>query len=101
MGIMSSLFGADRGSVRDEAHRWVEQENATLLDVRTHEEFTSGHLRGANNIPVQELGRRIAEVPKNHPVVVYCRSGGRSAQATALLKAAGHRVLDLGPMSAW
>lgn len=100
MGFMS-MFGVDRGNVRAEAHRSVEQENATLLDVRTHEEFTSGHLRGANNIPVQELGRRMAEVPKNHKVVVYCRSGGRSAQATAMLEAAGYQVLDLGPMSAW
>lgn len=100
MGLMS-MFGLDRGKVREEAHRWVEQENATLLDVRTHEEFVSGHVRGANNIPVQELGRRIGEVPKNHKVVVYCRSGGRSAQASAMLKAAGYEVLDIGPMSAW
>jgi rhodanese-related sulfurtransferase len=100
MGFLS-MFGVDRGNVRAEAHRWVEQENATLLDVRTHEEFVSAHVRGASNIPVQELGRRMAEVPKNHKVVVYCRSGGRSAQAAAMLKAAGYQVLDIGPMSAW
>ncbi|MFO0709803.1 MAG: rhodanese-like domain-containing protein [Sandaracinus sp.] len=100
MGLMS-MFGLDRGPNREEAHRWVEKENATLLDVRTHMEFTSGHLRGANNIPVQELGQRMAEVPKNRKVVVYCRSGGRSAQAAAMLKSAGYEVLDIGPMSAW
>jgi rhodanese-related sulfurtransferase len=50
---------------------------------------------------VQELGRRMAEIPKNRKVVVYCRSGGRSAQAAAMLKAAGYQVLDIGPMSAW
>lgn len=35
------------------------------------------------------------------PIVVYCRSGGRSAQATAVLRQAGYQVKDLGPMTAW
>ena len=100
MGL-TSMFGLDRGGSREEAHRWVEKEDATLLDVRTHEEFASEHLRGASNIPVQEPARRIGEVPKTPKVVVYCRRGGRSAQAAAMLKAAGHQVLDLGTMSAW
>ncbi len=53
---------------------------ATLLDVRTRDEFASGHVKGALNIPVQELGQRLSEVPRG-AVVVYCRSGGRSASA--------------------
>ncbi len=84
------------------AHRWVD-EGALLLDVRTPEEFAAGHVEGAVNIPVQTLAERISEVgPRERPVVVYCRSGGRSAKATALLREAGYQqVLDLGPMSAW
>ena len=81
------------------AHQWVE-EGATLLDVRTPGEFGQGHVRGALNVPVQVLGDRIADVPGAR-VVVYCRSGGRSASAAKLLTRYGKEVLDLGPMRAW
>lgn len=74
---------------------------ATLVDVRTPEEFAEGHIAGARNVPVSELASRLAELPRNVPVVVYCRSGGRSASAASQLAAAGFRVSDLGPMSAW
>lgn len=72
--------------------------DALLLDVRTPGEFSGGHLEGAVNVPVQELEQRLAEVgPTDRPVVVYCRSGVRSARAAGLLEAAGFtRVHDLG-----
>lgn len=83
------------------AHSLVEQ-GALLLDVRTAEEYGAGHLAGAVNIPVQQLAERLSEVgTRERPVVVYCRSGGRSAQAASLLQRAGYQVCDLGPMSAW
>jgi phage shock protein E len=76
---------------------------AVLLDVRTPEEFAAEHVEGARNIPVQELPTRLAELgDKARPVVVYCRSGGRSAQAAALLRGQGFRhVHDLGAMCNW
>ncbi|MBX3275247.1 MAG: rhodanese-like domain-containing protein [Sandaracinaceae bacterium] len=74
---------------------------ATLLDVRTPREFAAGHPDGAINIPVGDLERRIAEVPSEHGVVVYCHSGVRSASAARLLRARGYEVHDLGSMSAW
>lgn len=83
------------------ARAWVAA-GATLLDVRSPSEFASGHLGAARNIPVAELASRLAELPPPpHDVVVYCRSGNRSARAAATLTGAGYRVLDLGPMSAW
>jgi phage shock protein E len=85
-----------------EAKRKVEG-GATLLDVRTREEFAQGHLPGATNIPVQQLGQRLGELgPPEREVVVYCAVGGRSAAASELLRRAGFRdVLDLGAMSNW
>lgn len=83
-----------------EAHTLVEH-GATLLDVRTEGEWSSGHLPGAVLIPVAELEARMSEVPRDHPVVVYCQSGGRSARAAALLAAAGYDVHDLGGIDAW
>jgi phage shock protein E len=76
---------------------------ATLLDVRTCEEFAVEHVPGALNIPLQELSRRQSELgDKSAPIVVYCRSGGRSASASALLRAQGFvHVHDLGAMLNW
>ncbi|MCB9780551.1 MAG: rhodanese-like domain-containing protein [Alphaproteobacteria bacterium] len=75
---------------------------AQLLDVRTPMEFRGGHVQGATNIPVDELGRRLDELDQARPVVVYCRSGARSHRASGLLQHAGFaQVWDLGPISAW
>jgi phage shock protein E len=74
-----------------------------LLDVRSPAEYAGGHLPGAVNIPVQELDRRLAEVgPPDGEVILYCRSGSRSARAAATLRANGFtKVHNLGPMTAW
>lgn len=75
---------------------------ALLLDVRTPEEFRDRHLDGAVNIPVQELGTRLGELgAKDRPIVVYCRSGARSATATKVMKSAGYDVLDIGGIGNW
>jgi phage shock protein E len=75
---------------------------ALLLDVRTPEEFREGHVDGAKNIPVQDLARRLGELgPKSQHIVLYCRSGGRSAAAAQLLKSQGYQVTDIGAMSNW
>lgn len=78
------------------------QKGATLVDVRTPEEFAGGHIEGAVNIPIDELDARKGELKKDADIVVYCRSGGRSARGKALLTAAGYaKVQDLGGMSNW
>ncbi|MBP9761972.1 rhodanese-like domain-containing protein, partial [Candidatus Saccharibacteria bacterium] len=60
---------------------------ATLLDVRTAEEFASGHFAGATNLSLQEIeAGRLPDSVKTQRLYVYCRSGNRSAQATTLLK---------------
>ena len=73
-----------------------------LIDVRTAEEFASGHIRGSVNIPVESLQSRLNEVPANQPIVVYCRSGNRSALASDILKQAGYSsIYDLGGIIDW
>ncbi len=73
-----------------------------LLDVRTPEEFASGHIAGAVNISVEQLAGRLSEVPQDKPVVLYCRSGNRSGQAAQILEQAGYtQIYDLGGIVAW
>lgn len=67
---------------------------AVVVDVRSPAEFASGHVEGALNLPVDELSARLGELPADRTVIVYCRSGARSARAAATLKAAGRKVLD-------
>ncbi|MFN7700729.1 MAG: rhodanese-like domain-containing protein [Deltaproteobacteria bacterium] len=92
-------FFSNKQSSHDGRRRVAE--GAVLLDVRTPGEFADGHVNGAKNIPVQELAHRVAELPRGVSVVVYCRSGARSATAAQMLRARGHEVLDVGPMSAY
>ena len=75
----------------------------TILDVRTIEEFDMGHLDSAVLIPVDDLEARFGELDKNKPVIVYCRSGRRSAKAAAILVSNGFSsVYDMtGGIDAW
>jgi phage shock protein E len=95
---MFSFFS--RNTSNEEARRRVAA-GAVLLDVRTPGEYADGHVQGAKNIPVQELAKRFGELPPKADVVVYCRSGARSAVASQMLNGRGHTVLDVGPMSAY
>ncbi len=73
-----------------------------LIDVRTIEEFNSGHIADAGNIPVEVIAGRLSEIPQDEPVVLYCRSGNRSAQAASILRQAGYtQVYDLGGIISW
>ena len=62
---------------------YLDRDGAFLLDVRSEEEYETGHLRNAVNIPVGKLGRRTGDLPasKDVPVYSYCASGGRSRAA--------------------
>jgi rhodanese-related sulfurtransferase len=89
--------------VSSEAARRLVKEGATLVDVRSPQEFGGGHLPGSINLPVHELLKRSAKLgAKDSPVVVYCASGTRSAMARSMLKGAGFtQVFNLGAMSRW
>lgn len=73
-----------------------------IIDVRTPQEFATGSIEGAVNLPLTGLPDSLLNegIALDEEVVVYCRSGRRSAQAKTLLKAAGFElVFDGGPMS--
>lgn len=78
-------------------------QSSTLLDVREPDEWRAGHIAGARHLPMAEIPARVADLPRDEPVVVLCRRGGRSAQVIAYLQGQGFSNLTNldGGMQAW
>jgi len=75
-----------------------------LLDVRTAREAGTGSIKGAINIPVQELSRRMDELKKyaGREIICYCQTGSRSLFAAARLKKEGYTASHLeGGIAEW
>ena len=72
-----------------EAQRRLDRREALLIDVREPDEWVAGHVAGATHIPLGDLEARLAEVPRDRPVLLFCRSGNRSGKATAFLRRQG------------
>ena len=72
-------------------------DNVTLLDVRTIPEFKSGHLKGATLIPVQALDKNLGMLKqdKDKKIIVYCRTGSRSVSASRILEKNGFTPLNV------
>ncbi|BDQ36727.1 sulfurtransferase [Pseudodesulfovibrio nedwellii] len=75
----------------------------TLLDVRQEWEYADEHIPGARLVPLVELIDHIDEIDKEKPVLAYCRSGGRSMAASALLEGQGFSDVNnlVGGMAGW
>lgn len=94
MGFLDLLFGG--GSSNNNVKEYLEK-GAAIIDVRTPAEFNGGHVKGAKNIPLDQLNGKIAEIKKwNKPVIAYCASGNRSGMATNTLKSNGIDCINGG-----
>lgn len=112
LAALVALAGATVASATDAplaAKQLVERQQAAqaplLLDVRHADEYRDGHIAGALNIPVEQLGSRAGAlgVPRDREIVVYCVSGRRAARAQETLQSLGYshvRLLD-GSLNAW
>ncbi len=101
--IVGFLVFKRLGQISSAQARELVKQGAALVDVRSPGEFGTGHLPGAKNVPVQELGAKLGTLgPKDQPIIVYCASGTRSAMARGLLKSNGFtQVYNLGAMGRW
>lgn len=82
MSILSVLFGKKENTELVEAL----QNNAFLVDVRTPAEFSAGSVDGAINIPLSQVKLQLKKFKGKKNIVVFCRSGARSAQAKQILE---------------
>lgn len=80
----------------------IQGKDFLLVDVRTPDEYNSGHIPGAVNIPHTVVTEQVPEEFKDRRVIVYCRSGNRSNQAkNALTKAGFTSIVDFGSYTNW
>ena len=82
---------------RDELVRRLAAGDVVLIDVRPEEEFAAGHIEGARSVPLEELERRLAELPSDREVVAYCRGPfcAYAHEAVRTLRASGHEARRL------
>ena len=88
----------------DEAEKLSKMKDVKLLDVRTKEEFNEGHIANAQNLVYDEnFSEKIGKLDKEKPVIVYCKSGGRSEKCAQILKDSGFvKVYDIkGRITEW
>ena len=86
-----------------EAKEMIEKSGTVLLDVRTEEEYITGHIPTSILIPLDELEYRLEELEdKSQNIIVYCKSGRRSKIACDILIQAGYtNIFDLGGVVDW
>ena len=83
---MREISGKELEKVKDEF---------VVIDVRTKEEFTSGHIKGAINIYFDEILDHIDQIDKDMPIAIYCRTNNRSEYAALSLIGAGYKYVHV------
>ena len=73
----------------------INKNNYVIIDVRTKEEYEESHIKGAINIPYDQIDEK-TKLDKKKDILVYCKSGVRSNKAYNTLKDLGYKVTDLG-----
>ncbi|MBF0265233.1 MAG: rhodanese-like domain-containing protein [Gammaproteobacteria bacterium] len=83
------------------AHEAYNSREAIIIDVRTPGEYKAKHISGARNFPLQSLPKDLRKLPKDKQLILYCRSGNRSATAATFLKHRGFEVFDVATQAEW
>ena len=101
---MANPSGAERITAQEAKARMEKNPHAIVLDVRTEAEYRSGHVKGAVLLPLDRLEAEAESVlpDKNAEILIYCRSGRRSAEAGEIMSALGYKnIADFGGILLW
>lgn len=110
MGILSMLLGCLKTNKNinvinaETAYELMQTEEVIVLDVRTTDEFNSGHIENAINLDVSNIKNEMLDVlpDKDAKILIYCRSGNRSYQAALKLDKLGYtNIYDFGGLNTW
>ena len=84
----------NRIDINDGVAEYMSTPGAVLVDVRETDEYTAGHIPGAANLPMSEIGQ--CSLPKDAPLYVYCLRGTRSKKAVEALARRGYDARSIG-----
>ena len=102
MNFLKKIFEGNGLSAAEANTRTNSDQPLVILDVRQPNEYRAGHIKGAKLIPLDELGRRMKELPEDTEILCVCRSGSRSGAAVGQLGRAGFEAMNLrGGMIGW
>jgi rhodanese-related sulfurtransferase len=104
MDFLSNLFGPPLPMLNavELNDKLKDSKRPLVIDVRQPEEFREGHITGSKLIPLNELNKRMKELPKEKEIVCVCASGSRSHSATKMLIGAGYNAINMkGGMLTW
>jgi rhodanese-related sulfurtransferase len=103
MNFLKTFFGGDKTLDAAEAKARIDNRDAlVIVDVRSADEYRSGHIPGAKLMPLNEIRGRLNELPKDKQILCVCRSGARSGSAVGHLTGAGFDAVNLsGGMMSW
>lgn len=98
--IVMSLSGTNKSVIQslnsEEISEIIQDKSVTIIDVRTAEEYKTGHVEGAINIPYDEIENEV-NYDKDQTIAVYCRTGVRSSETAKTLEKMGYtKIYDLG-----
>ena len=95
-GFIKKMFGIESVDIET-----ILRQGAVIIDVRTPQEFKSGHAKGAINIPLQKIKNSTLKIKKyKKPIITCCASGARSGAAASQIKNAGIEVYNGGAWTA-
>ena len=100
--VQLDMFFFNRPGINDAIKEFQSTPGAVLLDVREADEYRSGHIPGAKNVPLSTI--QTASLPNDlsTPLFVYCLSGARSGRAVNFLKSKGYnRVKNIGGINSY
>jgi rhodanese-related sulfurtransferase len=86
-----------------QATQLINSRNAVVIDVRTPQEFATGSLPGARNVPVDKVDEKMRDIKKDKPLIVVCATSSRAGRAAAQLRASGYAEVYVlaGGVAAW
>jgi rhodanese-related sulfurtransferase len=86
-----------------QATQLINSRNATIVDIRSPEEFSKGSLPNAKNLPADKIGERMRELKKDKPLIVVCATGSTAGRTAAQLRAGGFNEVYVlgGGLAAW
>ncbi|MDO5393447.1 MAG: rhodanese-like domain-containing protein [Mycoplasmatota bacterium] len=97
LAVVEKIEVAKVKQIIDNSERYP---NTIIIDVRTEEEYLLKHLKGAINIPLDEI--KNIDIAKDKQIILYCQSGNRSSQAGEILVELGYKhIFDMGGTNSW